>query len=171
MEDSTNLLTLLLNACGPGSDENKVRAICQTEQVKHCDEMWTDNAGAGFSARQLPGTTAIAVKGGPIAEEYQTCFGSEPILVAGDEKGHYTRSVTDALIAARGVVGAPAQVALLINFTSDPSAILATDANGPAGCIAIPTENTHGFEVMLPRAINARTKALVAYLLPRGQRS
>lgn len=128
------------------------------------------NAGALFAARQLPGSTAIAVEVGPIAEEYQTHLGVEPIVVAGDEKGHYTRSVTDALIAACDAVGTSAQVALLIDFASDASAILATGAKGRAGCIAIPTENTHGFEVVLPQAIGACTEALVAYLLPRDRR-
>lgn len=34
-----------------------------------------------------------------------------------------------------------------------------------AGCIAIPTENTHGFEVLLPAAIDASTLASVTCLL------
>lgn len=58
------------------------------------------NAGALFAARHLPCRTAIAVEVGPVAKEYGTALSANPIIVAGDEKGHYSRQVTDALIAA-----------------------------------------------------------------------
>ncbi len=82
------------------------------------------NAGALFAVRRLPCRTAIAVEVGPVAQEYGTVLSANPIIVAGDEKGHYSRPVTDALISAVADAGYEAQVALLIDFASDASAIL-----------------------------------------------
>ena len=122
------------------------------------------NAGALFAAHHLPCQTAIAVEVGPIAEEYGTELTVNPIIVAGDEKGHYTRAVTDRLIAATEAAGYTPKVALLVDFASDASAILSSGAMGKAGCIAIPTENTHGFEIVLDAGIEACAKSLVRFL-------
>ncbi|RRV10559.1 M42 family peptidase [Pseudomonas sp. v388] len=122
------------------------------------------NAGALFAARHLSCRTAIAVEVGPIAEEYGTVLSANPIIVAGDEKGHYSRQVTDALITAVRDCGYEAQVALLIDFASDASAILSVGVMGKVGCIAIPTENTHGFEVVLRDGIAACSSTLVQLL-------
>ncbi|WP_431033555.1 M42 family peptidase [Pseudomonas yamanorum] len=122
------------------------------------------NAGALFAARQLPCMTAIAVEVGPVADEYGTVLSASPIIVAGDEKGHYSRPVTDALIAAVRNAGYEPQVALLIDFASDASAILSVGEMGKVGCVAIPTENTHGFEIVLNDGINACTSTLVQLL-------
>jgi len=122
------------------------------------------NAGALFAAQHLPCKTAIAVEVGPIAQEYGTELTVHPIIVAGDEKGHYSRSVTDDLIAATHAAGYKPQVALLVDFASDASAILSVGAMGRAGCIAIPTENTHGYEIVLNGGIDACTQTLVKFL-------
>ena len=122
------------------------------------------NAGAMFAARRLPCSTAIAVEVGPIAEEYGTQLTVNPIIVAGDEKGHYTRSITDRLMAATENAGYAPQVALLVDFASDASAILSMGAMGKAGCIAIPTENTHGFEIVLKEGIDACASALFEFV-------
>jgi putative aminopeptidase FrvX len=122
------------------------------------------NAGALFAARHLPCKTAIAVEVGPVAAEYGTALTADPIVVAGDEKGHYTRSITDRLIASTGAAGFAPQVALLVDFASDASAILSIGAMGKVGCIAIPTENTHGFEIVLDGGIAACTDTLVCFL-------
>jgi putative aminopeptidase FrvX len=126
------------------------------------------NAGALFAALHLPCTTAIAVEVGPIAEEYGTRLLADPIIVAGDEKGHYTRAVTDRLIAATQQAGYKPQTALLVDFASDASAILSSGAMGKAGCIAIPTENTHGYEIILNDGIAACAETLVCFLQARG---
>ncbi|MGH8417735.1 MAG: M42 family peptidase [Pseudomonas sp.] len=125
------------------------------------------NAGALFAALHLPCKTAIAVEVGPIAEEYGTALSANPIIVAGDEKGHYSRDVSDDLIAAAQTSGYEPQVALLVDFASDASAILSAGALGKAGCIAIPTENTHGFEIVLNKGIDACAETLVQYLTAR----
>lgn len=128
------------------------------------------NAGALFAARHLPCRTAIAVEVGPTVEEYGTELSVNPIIVVGDEKGHYSRSVTDRLIAATRRADLEPQVALLIDFASDASAILSSGVLGKAGCIAIPTENTHGYEVVLNAAIDACAASLTEFLTDQADR-
>jgi putative aminopeptidase FrvX len=128
------------------------------------------NAGALFAARRLPCRTAIAVEVGPTVEEYGTELSVNPIIVVGDEKGHYSRSVTDRLIAATRRADLEPQVALLIDFASDASAILSSGVLGKAGCIAIPTENTHGYEVVLNAAIDACAASLTEFLTDQPDR-
>lgn len=123
------------------------------------------NAGALFASRVLPCRTAIAVEVGPIADEYGTELSVNPIVVAGDEKGHYTRAITDALIRSSKACGYDPQIALLLDFASDASAILSVGTLGRAGCIAIPTENTHGFEIVLEGGIDACSETLLRYLV------
>lgn len=122
------------------------------------------NAGALFAALHLPCRTAVAVEVGPTAQEYGTQLSVDPIVVAGDEKGQYARAVTQRLIHATQRSGYTPQVALLVDFASDASAILSAGALAQAGCIAIPTENTHGFEIVLDEGIDACARALVAFL-------
>ena len=123
------------------------------------------NAGALYAASRLPGETTIAVEVGPVLEEYNTSLSAHPIINTGDQKGYYSRSVVQALMAATVRAGYQPQPALLVDFASDASAVLSTGIDAKAGCIAIPTENTHGFEMVLVEGISACAATLVEYLL------
>jgi putative aminopeptidase FrvX len=125
------------------------------------------NAGAMYASRRLPGQTTIAVEVGPVLEEYGTRLTAAPIINTGDQKGYYTRSVVDALINAARRAGHEPQVALLVDFASDASAVLGAGISARAGCIAIPTENTHGYEIVLEDGIKACALTL-AELVRRG---
>lgn len=122
------------------------------------------NAGALYAASRLPGETTIAVEVGPVLEEYGTQLSVDPIINTGDQKGYYSRAVVQALIAASRRAGYAPQSALLVDFASDASAVLSTGIDAQAGCIAIPTENTHGFEMVLLDGISACAATLVEYL-------
>lgn len=123
------------------------------------------NAGALYAAARVPGDTTIAVEVGPVLEEYGTVLSADPIINTGDQKGYYTRSVVDALVKAAQRSGYHPQVALLVDFASDASAIMSAGVAARAGCIAIPTENTHGFEMVLHEGIVACAATLTEYLL------
>ncbi len=123
------------------------------------------NAGAMYAASRVPGDTTLAVEVGPVLEEYGTRLSADPIINVGDQKGYYTRAVVDALIAASRRAGYEPQVALLLDFASDASAVLSQGTVARAGCLAIPTENTHGFEVVLHEGIRACAATLTEYLL------
>lgn len=123
------------------------------------------NAGAMYAATRLPGCTTIAVEIGPVLDEYGTKLTADPIINTGDEKGYYSRSVVQGLIAASHRAGYNPQSALLLDFASDASAVLSAGIDAKAGCIAIPTENTHGFELILTEGLTACAAALTEYLL------
>ncbi|WP_248730353.1 M42 family peptidase [Pseudomonas sp. MWU13-2517] len=122
------------------------------------------NAGAMYAAATLPGDTTIAVEVGPIMEEYGTRLGVDPIINTGDQKGYYTRSVVTDLAAAAERCGYSPQYALLVDFASDASAVMSNGTSAQAGCVAIPTENTHGYELIVEGAIEACAATLVEFL-------
>ena len=122
------------------------------------------NAGAMFASATLPGDTTIAVEVGPVMDEYGTRLSIDPIINTGDEKGYYTRGVVKSLAAAAARCGYTPQYALLVDFASDASAVLSNGSSAKAGCLAIPTENTHGYELILDGAIQACSLTLTEYL-------
>jgi len=129
------------------------------------------NAGAQYAARTLPGDICVALEVGPVAQEYDTHLALDPIVLTGDEKGYYSRAVSEALLLAASECGYCPQPALMPGFASDASAVLLTGASPQAGCLAIPTENTHGYEIILDGAIEACADTLVAYLLKPERRA
>ncbi|MBC3776788.1 M42 family peptidase [Pseudomonas sp. SWRI99] len=122
------------------------------------------NAGAMYAAAHLPGDTTIAVEVGPVMSEYGTQLSVDPIIDTGDQKGYYSRQVVMALADAARRCGYVPQFALLVDFASDASAVMSAGISAHAGCLAIPTENTHGFELVVDGAIEACAATLVAYL-------
>ncbi len=122
------------------------------------------NAGAMYAASRLPGDTTIAVEVGPVLEEYGTELSANPIINTGDQKGYYSRTVVQGLIAAGLKAGFKPQSALLVDFASDASAVMSAGIDARAGCIAIPTENTHGFEMVLLEGITACAETLFEFL-------
>ena len=123
------------------------------------------NSGAQYAARTLPGMTCIALEVGPIAAEYDTRLALDPIVLTGDEKGFYSKQVSDGLLEAAARCGYCPQPALMPGFASDASAVLGSGSSPRAGCLAIPTENTHGFEVIMNEGMEACAKTLVEYLV------
>lgn len=123
------------------------------------------NAGALFAARRLPGDISIAVEVGPTVAEYGTRLCRDPIVNSGDSKGYYSRHVTDRLLRAAERCQYQPQAALLVDFASDASALLSHGEAAQVGCIGIPTENTHGFEIVLEEGIEACRRTLVEFLV------
>ncbi len=122
------------------------------------------NAGAAYACAKLGCDTAIAVEVGPVVAEYATELSVNPIVNTGDQKGYYTRSVVLNLAQAAERCGLTPQFALLVDFASDASAVMGQGSVARSGCLAIPTENTHGYELVLDGAINACADTLVSYL-------
>lgn len=127
------------------------------------------NSGAQYAARTLPGWSCIALEVGPIAAEYDTRLALDPIVLTGDEKGYYSKQVSDGLLKAAARCGYCPQPALMPGFASDASAVLGSGSSPRAGCLAIPTENTHGYEVIMQEAMDACAKTLVEYLVTPEQ--
>lgn len=123
------------------------------------------NSGAQYAARTLPGSVCIALEVGPIAAEYDTRLALDPIVLTGDEKGYYSKQVSDGLLKAAERCGYCPQPALMPGFASDASAVLGSGSSPRAACLAIPTENTHGYEVILQESMDACARTLVEYLV------
>lgn len=123
------------------------------------------NSGAMYAARTLPGDVAIAVEVGPVMAEYATRLSVDPIISTGDQKAYYTRAVAEQLHRAAVRCGYQPQFALLLDFASDASAVLAGGVCPQSGCLAIPTENTHGYELILADGIGACARTLAQYLV------
>ncbi|MBT2342009.1 MULTISPECIES: M28 family peptidase [Pseudomonas] len=126
------------------------------------------NAGALYAANHLPGEINVAVEVGPVVAEYGTRLSVNPIINTGDEKGCYSRDVVDQLYRAGERCGLEPQFALLVDFASDASAIMGSGISAKGGCIAIPTENTHGYELILEGSIEACAGTLLEFLVNRS---
>ncbi|WP_122523644.1 M42 family peptidase [Pseudomonas viridiflava] len=162
LDDRAPLLAVIHAAEGLRKRRNELRQdvwiVCTTLEEE-------SNAGAMYAASRLPGDTVLAVEVGPVLEEYGTRLEDNPIISTGDQKGVYTRCVVDDLIAAAARAGYTAQVALLVDFASDASAVMSIGAAARAGCIAIPTENTHGYEIVTRGGIKACADTIIEYAL------
>ncbi len=162
LDDRAPLLAMLIAAR---------RVAAGREQLKHdvyfvCTTMEEEsNSGALYAARNLQCVRAIALEVGPIASEYATRLSADPIVNTGDSKGYYTRQVAEELMEAAQLEGYSPQAALFVEFASDASALLSTGLTPQAGCLSIPTENTHGVEIVLLEGIGACAKTLARYLL------
>lgn len=164
MDDRAPLVALILAAHGLARRREglarDVWFVCTTLEEE-------SNAGAMYAASRLPGNTVLAVEVGPVLEEYGTVLSANPIVNTGDQKGYYTRAVVHGLIEAAKRAGTEAQVALLVEFASDASAAMSAGICPKAGCVAIPTENTHGYEMVLEAGIEACAATLVEFALAR----
>jgi len=125
------------------------------------------NAGALYAASHLPGDATVAVEVGPVVAEYATRLGVDPIINTGDKNGCYHRGIVDQLYQAGKRCGLTPQFALLADFASDASAIMSSGVSAQGGCIAIPTENTHGYELIVDGSIEACAGTLLEFLLNR----
>ncbi len=132
--------------------------VCATKEE-------TTNAGAKYAANSLPGDRMIALEVGPVAEEYDTVLSDQPILAYGDEKGHYSPDLIDELRASCDAEGVTPQLAMLVEFASDASAAISSGLRPQTAVMCIPTQNTHGFEVIHRGAIPTYARVLSRHLL------
>ncbi|MBS0637748.1 MAG: hypothetical protein JSS12_09565 [Verrucomicrobia bacterium] len=116
--------------------------------------------GACYAARTLPGDITLAVDVGPVAEEYQTKFSDEPIIVYQDSFGLYDLAINRELLG----LGIPCQTAIFANYGSDASLAMRYGQSARSALIAFAVQNTHGYEVMHKNALEQLSKLLAAYL-------
>jgi putative aminopeptidase FrvX len=123
------------------------------------------NAGAKWAAERLPGEQMVALEVGPVAADYGTVLSAAPILSFGDEKGLYSPALIDRIRAACSAEGVIPQLAVLADFASDASASIAAGLKPQAAVICLPTQNTHGFEVIDRAAIPTLARVLTRFFL------
>jgi len=120
--------------------------------------------GAAYAARTLPGHITLAVDSGPAATEYGIDLTAEPIVVYGDGKGVYDKSVSDRLLACGRDLGMSPQCAFWQSYGSDASIPKSYGQTAQAGLLCIATENTHGFEIIQKDGIGRCARLLAEYL-------
>jgi putative aminopeptidase FrvX len=135
-----------------------VYLVCTVEEEVTC-------SGALFAAKELPGNEVIDLEVGPVASEYDTELNERPIVLYGDMRGFYSKSVADRLKLAVQEEGHRPQLALFENFASDASSVIASGNTSRAGALCIPTQNTHGFEIIHRSASPVAARVLTRYLI------
>jgi putative aminopeptidase FrvX len=137
--------------------QRDVYVVCTVEEEVTC-------AGAHHAARQLPGDEVIALEVGPVAAEYDTELCERPIVLYADMRGFYSPGIAEKLKQAVERTGIQPQLALFENFATDASSVIASGNTALAGALCIPTQNTHGFEIIHKDSIPIAAAALAGYL-------
>ena len=120
--------------------------------------------GAAFAARTLPGDLSLAVDSGPACKEYGVSLSENPVVVYGDTRGLYNKEVADRLVKCGQELGIKPQSAYWQSYGSDASIAKALGQTPKAGLVCIPTENTHGFEIIHRNSLHCCVSLLASYL-------
>ena len=103
--------------------------------------------GAAYYAEHTPADALIAFEVTPVADEYRIEAGPDPVLIAGDSSGPLHDELGRELAEAATAAGIRLRHAVVSNFGSDASRVLAGGNVARTACLAFATENTHGFEI------------------------
>ncbi len=120
--------------------------------------------GACYAARTLPGDISVAIDVGPVATEYQTELNDEPIIVYKDSRVVYDKKLSDKLFKQARGLGYSPKAATFGRYGSDSSIAKMYGQIGRNALICIPTENTHGYEVIHQNSIEKCSELLLEFL-------
>jgi len=120
---------------------------------------------AGYASHNLPGSLTLAVDVAPVSvEEYGNQMDPCPVIAYKDDYAVYTRSVADCLVQRALELELLPGIGVFENYSSDASAAKRLGGSARAGLIAIPMENTHGYEIIHSDSIENAARLLAAYL-------
>lgn len=126
-------------------------------------------SGAAYVLRSLIAdrnvTTVIAAEVAPVADEYPTVMDERPVVLMKDAMFIYTPALCRELVQTAERLGLGHQRQVVRSFGSDTSMTVKYGYIGRAGCVAFPTENTHGCEVAPVVAIENVGKLLAGFVL------
>jgi putative aminopeptidase FrvX len=103
--------------------------------------------GARWYATRSDAEAAVAFEVTPVAKEYRTDPGPDPVLVTADSHGPLEDTLNAELEDAAAAAGVTLRYAALSSFGSDATAALSSGLIARTACLAFATENTHGFEI------------------------
>ena len=106
----------------------------------------------------------VALEIGPAIEEFGTLLSGDPIILYRDARTLYSKPLCDKLVKAGKSRGMQPQCAIFENYGTDAGFARSAGFVGQASVVAIPTDNTHGFEITPKAALENITELLVAYL-------
>ncbi|MGQ9730233.1 MAG: M42 family metallopeptidase [Candidatus Zipacnadales bacterium] len=105
-------------------------------------------SGAAYAARTLPGDVVIAVDVAPVAPEYPVEAGPNPVIVYMDALFIYDKHLSDTLYEEARRLGYAPQRMVVRSYGSDASVVAKYGLTSRSALVAIPTENTHGCEIV-----------------------
>ena len=120
--------------------------------------------GACYASRTLPGCINIALEVAPIAPEFPVQFNDQSTVAFMDRFSLYDTKLARSLVASARQVGLQPQQVVWENLGSDSSIPKQYGLAPRAGCVGIPTRNTHGFEIIQPKAICNSAKLVHQFL-------
>ena len=120
--------------------------------------------GACYAARTLPGDIALAIDVGPVAKEYQTELKDDPIIVYKDSRIVYDKKLSDRLFKDAQKLGYAPKAACFGSYGSDASIAKMYGQIARNVLICIPTENTHGYEIIHQNGIEKCSELLLRFL-------
>jgi len=122
------------------------------------------NGPAPFSAGSLGAGISLALEVGPVAGEYGTVLSADPIVVYRDRRVLYSKAVADRLVEVGRSLGMHPQRAVYESYGTDASAAQSSGRVPRSGALCIPTDNTHGCEVIAKAGLANCARLLAAYL-------
>jgi len=119
---------------------------------------------AAFAAGNTPAETFLALEIAPVLPEYGVEASLNPVVMYKDEYNIYDETVCRELEVAAILAGLKPQRAVLSSFGSDVSFGAKSGRFARYGCIAVPCENTHGYEIVPRESLGALARTIDAWL-------
>src|SRR3954451_24877763 len=120
--------------------------------------------GSQYYARRTDAEVLVALEVVPVAEEYAIDPGPDPVLIRADAYGPLDDGVSDELADAGAAEGIGVRHAVVSRYGSDASTSIDTGRVARSACLAVATENTHGFEIAHLDAVEGCIRILQRWL-------
>jgi len=120
--------------------------------------------GSQYYSRTTDAEILVALEVVPVAMEYAIDPGPDPVLIRADARGPLDDGVSDELADAAGSEGVGIRHAVVSRYGSDASTSINTGRVLRAACLAVATENTHGFEIAHLDAVEGCIRILQRWL-------
>jgi putative aminopeptidase FrvX len=124
----------------------------------------TGAMGARYYGRRTDVDRLVAVEVAPTADEYGLQCGPEPVLIESDARSTLDHELGRELAAAARAEGLEPRHVVLDRYGSDASNVYADGGVGRAACIAMSTDNTHGYEIAHLDGVANVTRTLARWL-------
>jgi len=121
-------------------------------------------AAGSYMGREYKLGTLLAIEIGPAEKEYDVTNCEKPIVLYKDSGHLYDKDLADEFCDIASDLGIGAQPATVSSFGSEASYAKKNGQVGRAGCIAFPTQNSHGYEMSNIDGMLNCAKLLAEYL-------
>ena len=120
--------------------------------------------GSQYYARRTDAEVMVALEVVPVAKEYAIDPGPDPVLIRADARAPLDDGLSDELADAGAAEGIAVRHAVVSRFGSDASTSINTGRVARSACLAVATENTHGFEITHLDAVEGCVRILQRWL-------